>query len=86
MALVTASAKPKFFFISNNLAVMGAFEAYDDEIDVGNLFIAQINDTIILHSDRQIYARDGHLFIRWRTTHGLCVDANYYAIKLYRGL
>jgi hypothetical protein len=48
------------FSISNELAVMGAFEAYDDEIDVNQLCIAQVNATIILHSDRQIYARDGH--------------------------
>jgi hypothetical protein len=48
------------FPISNELAVMGTFEAYDDEIDASQLFIAQVNATIILYSERQIYARDGH--------------------------
>jgi hypothetical protein len=48
------------FPISNELAVIGAFEAYDDEMDVSELFVAEVNGTIILASDRQIYARDGH--------------------------
>jgi hypothetical protein len=48
------------FPISNELAIMGAFEAYDDEIDVRQSFISEVNATIILYSDRQIYARDGH--------------------------
>ena len=52
------------FPISNDLAVMGAFEAYDDEIDVSNLFIAQVNATIILHSHRQVCARDGHFLYK----------------------
>ena len=52
------------FPISNELAIMGTFEAYDDEIDVGQLFIAQVNATTILYSDRQIYARDGHFLYK----------------------
>jgi hypothetical protein len=48
------------FAIANELAVMGAFEAYDDEIDVGQSVVAQVNATIILYAERQIYARDGH--------------------------
>jgi hypothetical protein len=48
------------FSISNELAVIGAFEAYDDEMNVSQLFVAQVNATVILYSDRQIYARDGH--------------------------
>jgi hypothetical protein len=47
------------FPISNDLAVMGAFEAREDEIDVGQLFVAQVNGTLMLYA-RQIYARDGH--------------------------
>jgi hypothetical protein len=58
------------FPISNDLAVMGAFEAYDDEIDVSNLFIAQVNATIILHSHRQVYARMDIFFTRWSITRG----------------
>jgi len=65
---------------------MGAFEAYDDEIDVSNLFIAQVNATIILHSHRQVYARMDIFFTRWSITRGCCVDLNFYAIKVYRGL
>jgi hypothetical protein len=38
---------------------MGAFEAHEDEIDVGQLFVAQVNGTLMLYA-RQIYARDGH--------------------------
>jgi Protein of unknown function (DUF4238) len=47
------------FPISNELAMLGAFEIAEDEMDADELFIAQVNGSIILHADRQIYARDG---------------------------
>ncbi|QBR71896.1 hypothetical protein CU048_12145 [Beijerinckiaceae bacterium] len=49
------------FPISNDLAMIGTFEGDhddDDEIDADDLLVAQINGSIILHSMRQIYARD----------------------------
>jgi hypothetical protein len=51
------------FPISNDLAVMGAFEAYDDEMNIEPLLIAQINATLILYA-RQTYARDGHFLYK----------------------
>jgi hypothetical protein len=46
------------FPISNELAVIGGFEARDDEVDASELLVAQINGTIFLDGERQIYARD----------------------------
>lgn len=45
------------FPVSNELALIGAFEAREDEIDANELRIAQINGTVIVHARRQIYAR-----------------------------
>jgi len=46
------------FPISNELAVIGAFEIDDGDADADDLLIAQINGSIIIHSTRQVYARD----------------------------
>jgi hypothetical protein len=46
------------FPVSNELVIIGAFEIDNAEIDADDLLIAQINGSIILHSTRQIYARD----------------------------
>jgi len=52
------------FPISNELAVMGAFEAYEEERDAPDWLIAQINATVALHADRQIYARGSDFMYR----------------------
>jgi hypothetical protein len=52
------------FPISNELAVMGAFEAYEEERDAPDWLIAQFNATIALHADRQIYSRDSDFMYR----------------------
>jgi hypothetical protein len=52
------------FPISNELAVVGAFEAYEEEVDAPDWLIAQINATVALHADRQIYARDSDFMYR----------------------
>lgn len=46
------------FPISNELALMGAFEAENMEGDVPEHMVAQINGSILLHAKRQIYARE----------------------------
>lgn len=46
------------FPVSNELAVIGAIETHDDEVDANELLVAQINGRVILHPERQIYARD----------------------------
>jgi hypothetical protein len=46
------------FPISNELAAVGAFEIDEGEADADELFIAQINGTVITHAVRQVYARD----------------------------
>jgi len=52
------------FPISNELVIIGAFEIENDEIDADDLLIAQINGSIILHSMRQIYARDSEFLYK----------------------
>jgi Protein of unknown function (DUF4238) len=52
------------FPISNELAVVGAFEATAEERDADEDIVAKINGTIAFHADRQIYARDGN-FTYW---------------------
>lgn len=52
------------FPISNELVVMGAFEAREEERDSPDWLIAQINATVALHADRQIYARDSDFMYR----------------------
>jgi hypothetical protein len=55
------------FPISNELAVIGAFEVHEEERDAPDWLIAQINGSIALHADRQIYAR--HSNFMWKLTH-----------------
>ena len=43
---------------------MGAFEAREEERDSPDWLIAQINATVALHADRQIYARDSDFMYR----------------------
>jgi hypothetical protein len=52
------------FPISNELAMIGAFEFADREIDADKLFMAQINGVIVAHAQRQIYARDNDFVYR----------------------
>jgi hypothetical protein len=54
------------FSISNELALIGGFELKDGEIDADETLVAQINGDIILHSNRQIYARDSDFRYRMR--------------------
>jgi uncharacterized protein DUF4238 len=46
------------FPISNELAAIGAFEADNNEMDASELLVAQFNGSVIVHSVRQVYARD----------------------------
>jgi hypothetical protein len=46
------------FPVSLKLALIGAFDIEDEEIEADERLIAQINGTVILHGTRQIYARD----------------------------
>lgn len=46
------------FPISKELAAVGAFEIDEGDADADELFIAQINGTVITHAVRQVYARD----------------------------
>jgi hypothetical protein len=66
------------FPISNDLAVIGAFEAREDEMDVGPLFVAQVNGTLILYA-RQIYARDGHFL--YKLAHNSCIMRGFELLK-----
>jgi hypothetical protein len=52
------------FPISNELAVIGAFEAREEERDAPDWLIAQINGTVAVHSDRQIYGRHSNFIYR----------------------
>ena len=47
------------FPVTRELAMLGAFEAQDQELDADDLLVAQINGSIFLHATRQVYARDG---------------------------
>jgi hypothetical protein len=53
------------FPISNELAVMGAFEANEEERDAPDWLIAQFNGAIAQHAERQLYARDGNFMYRF---------------------
>jgi hypothetical protein len=46
------------FPISNELAMVGTFEPQTREMEANKLLIAHINGTVIVHANRQIYARD----------------------------
>ena len=47
-----------FFPISNELAVIGAFEGKEIEVDAQPLEIAAINGATVTYAERQVYARD----------------------------
>jgi hypothetical protein len=47
------------FPVSNELAMIGAFELFDEEQDADESLVAQVNTTVIAHAERQFYARDG---------------------------
>ncbi len=47
------------FPISNDLAMIGTFELDDGEMDADEDFVSKVNGNIILHSNRQVYARSG---------------------------
>jgi hypothetical protein len=47
------------FPVSRELAIIGAFDLFDEERDADENLIAQVNTTIIAHAERQFYARDG---------------------------
>ena len=46
------------FSISNELALMGAFDADEGETDADESLIADINGSILVDAERQVYARD----------------------------
>jgi hypothetical protein len=46
------------FPVSARLAVIGAFEIENDELDVQQEFVAAVNGTIINFAQRQVFARD----------------------------
>jgi hypothetical protein len=46
------------FPISNEFAMIGAFEIDEDEIDADESLVARVNGSVIVHAERQIYARD----------------------------
>lgn len=52
------------FPISNELAVIGAFEAREEERDAPDWLIAQINGTVAVYADRQIYARHSNFIYK----------------------
>jgi hypothetical protein len=55
------------FPICSRLAMVGAFEIEDNEIDASEEMVAAVNGTVIQFSDRHVYARD-HNFrytLRW---------------------
>lgn len=52
------------FPISNELAVIGAFELREEERDAPDWLIAQINGTVIVSADRQVFARDSNFTYR----------------------
>jgi hypothetical protein len=45
------------FSISNELVAIGSFEIDEMEREANDTLVAQINESIILHANRQIYAR-----------------------------
>jgi len=59
------------FPISNELAMIGAFEFEDRDIDADKLFMAQINGIVIAHAQRQIYARDNNFVYRMPHNKGI---------------
>lgn len=44
--------------ISNELAMIGAFEVESAEFDASEDLIAKVNGSIVIHAQRQVYARD----------------------------
>ncbi len=46
------------FPVSNNLAIIGAFEFDESEQDADEILVASINGMIIANAERQVYARD----------------------------
>jgi hypothetical protein len=52
------------FPVSTELTIIGAFELDEEEREADELMVAQINGAIILHSDRQFYARDDQFTYR----------------------
>jgi len=52
------------FPISNELAVIGAFELYEEERDAPDWLIAQINGTVAALAERQIYAKNANFVYR----------------------
>jgi hypothetical protein len=55
------------FSISNELALIGAFELREEERDAPDWLVAQINGTVALYADRQTYAR--HSNFMWKLAH-----------------
>jgi hypothetical protein len=55
------------FPVTTELVVIGAYELSEEEREATDLMVAQINGAIILHSLRQIYARDDQF--TYRMTH-----------------
>ena len=56
------------FPISRVLAMIGAFEMHDEELDTDETRVAQINGSIFLRCMRQVYATDGGFPYKLRIT------------------
>jgi Protein of unknown function (DUF4238) len=54
------------FPVSRELALIGAFEVAEAEVDASDNLIAQINGSVILHAGRQVYARDASFTYQWK--------------------
>ena len=54
------------FPISNELALVGAFESTPLELDADERMIAAFNAAVIAHAERQVYARSGDFVYTWR--------------------
>jgi hypothetical protein len=71
------------FPISNELAVIGAFEVREEERDAPDWLISQINGTIALHSERQTYAKNAN-FVYRLTSNGRIMHGHELLAELTR--
>jgi hypothetical protein len=65
------AATQLLFPVSREVAILGAFEADPLEMDANDMLVAQINGSIILHSARQLYARDDQFTYIFRNSDGI---------------
>jgi hypothetical protein len=48
--------------ISHKLALVGAFELQDDEIEASERMVAAVNGAVVAYSERQVFARDMNFY------------------------